>query len=995
MKKELARTITLGLLMGSSTSAFLTNSVVAAAEPTKATITITTASDPIISSQDYTNVDEQYIQGDSLSGSQSNVTGNWNVNGIITTDGQDVGIKFNKLQFDIAEPDNRNSYPNHVIEAVRNGETITMAGKELVINATQKNYNGTNSASEKSFSTGIYTKSGGAVKLDSNTTTINIKSNVKANLDASGMTADNGGSITVSGKLDIVVEAGKQGYGLLTNKNGQMILNGDNTIKVTGGADTPYMSGIRIDADSAVAGNAMEFHGKNTTITADLKTGKAYSYVAGIWGARDVVLDNHENIVINTVTDTTASSTKNIGIFMTGNADLNITSQNTKINVTSTGSAGSYGIRLEPSLSGESKKAGNAYINNNSTTGTTEITVASSKGSSYGLQSSANGEIKIGGAALKVKATASALSKNAYAVCNDKNTNYSTSGGSIYLNAATNIITAESTGTLGKAYAVSVQDSDDGHTSISGSSHIEAKAASTTNAYALYTKNGEAIEVNKADQNVQNVVIGRIHAGGSGTILLNLNGLDSSLTGDINYETNASAKLGLADSAVWNMTQTSKTTDLTLNGGIIDMRADNNTYSTLTTKKLSGSDGVIKQDIDVRDMKSDKILVTEDFSGTQALDIYQKDNYVPAGDNTEGTGLVLASVNGDGVFTAKDREGTLFYTHYDLANKQSDTAGYTTDWYLDKISNLDPGDKPTTSVDTILAANALNYHTWRTENDKLLQRMGELRHNGDEQNGAWFRTHGSKIGRSGKFGFENKYTAYELGYDELTKNTAEVKRYQGAALSYTDGSSGYSSGSGDNSNKAISFYTTEIGSKGHYLDVVFKISNMDNDFAVYDTNSNKITGDFNNTGVSLSAEYGRKNTLQNGWYIEPQAQFTLGYLGGDNYTTNNGIEVRQSGIQSAVGRLGFNIGKEVSSAGIVYAKANLLHEFGGGYDVSMRDSSGAVTVSDIFNDTWFEYGIGAALKTGRSSHLYFDVERSTGSDFKKDWQWNIGARWTF
>ena len=71
------------------------------------------------------------------------------------------------------------------------------------------------------------------------------------------------------------------------------------------------------------------------------------------------------------------------------------------------------------------------------------------------------------------------------------------------------------------------------------------------------------------------------------------------------------------------MTQTSKTTDLTLNGGIIDMRADNNTYSTLTTKKLSGSDGVIKQDIDVRDMKSDKILVTEDFSGTQALDIYQ------------------------------------------------------------------------------------------------------------------------------------------------------------------------------------------------------------------------------------------------------------------------------------------------------------------------------------------------------------------------------------
>ena len=996
MKKNINRNVALSLLLGLNTSVFLTNGVVAAAEPTEAIITITTASDPIISSQDYTNVDEQYIQGDSLSGSQSTITGNWNVNGIITTDGQDVGIKFNKLQFDIAEPDNRNSYPNHVIEAVRNGETITMTGNELVINATQKNYNGTNSASEKSFSTGIYTKSGGAVILDADTTTINIKSNVKASLDASGMTADNGGAITVNGKLNVVVEAGGQGYGLLTNKSGQMILNGDTTIKVTGGADTPYMSGIRIEADSAVAGNAMEFHGKNTTITADLKTGKAYGYVAGIWAARDIAFDNHESIVINTVTDTTASWTQNIGVLMTGNADLNITSQNTKINVTSTGSASSYGIRLEPSVSGESKKAGNAYINNGSTTGTTEITVTSSKGSSYGLQSSANGEITIGGAALKVNATASALSKNAYAVCNDKNTNDSNSGGSIYLNAATNIITADSTGILGKAYAVSVQDSDDGHTSISGRSYIEAKAASASNAYALYTKKGGTIEVNEANQKVQNVVIGRIHAGGSGNILLNLNGQDSSLTGDVNYEANASAKLGLADSAVWNMTKTSKTTDLTLNDGIIDMRADNNSYSTLTTQKLNGTGGVIKMDIDVRgSMNSDKIEVKENFNGSQIIDIYQKDNYIPAGSSTEGHGLVLASVKGDGEFTAKDREGTLFYTHYDLAKKASAESDYDFDWYLDKIIKLDPDDQTTTSVETILSANALNYHTWRTENDKLLQRMGELRNNGEDSKGAWFRVKGSKIGRKGSFGFENKYTAYELGYDEVTKRTEDVTRYQGFALSYTNGNSSYSSGSGDNSSKAISFYNTEIGSKGHYLDVVFKISNMDNDFTVYDTNSNKITGVFNNTGVALSAEYGRKNDLQNGWYIEPQAQFTLGYLGGDSYTASNGIEVSQSGIKSAVGRIGFNLGREVGSKGVVYAKANLLHEFGGGYDVAMCDSSGAVTASDSFNDTWFEYGIGAALQTGKNNHIYFDVERSSGSDFKKDWQWNAGARWTF
>ena len=477
---------------------------------------------------------------------------------------------------------------------------------------------------------------------------------------------------------------------------------------------------------------------------------------------------------------------------------------------------------------------------------------------------------------------------------------------------------------------------------------------------------------------------------------INFSTNDSFLEGAVKEGLTGKTTLNFTNAAQWKVAGDSNVRNLILNNNaVIDMRSDNNTYSTLVTNKLSGTGGVIKLDIDVRSDDSDKIEVKDNFSGSQIIDIYQKDNYVPLADSTEGHGLVLASVNGAGEFTAKDREGNLFYTHYDLAKKASAESDYDFDWYLDKIIKLDPDDQTTTSVETILSANALNYHTWRTENDKLLQRMGELRNNGENAQGAWFKVSGSKIGRSGRFDFANKYTGYELGYDEVTKRTEAVTRYQGVALSYTDGSSGYSRGSGDNSGKGISFYNTELGSKGHYLDVVLKISNMDSDFAVYDTDSKKITGDFNNTGVALSAEYGRKNALHNGWYIEPQAQFTLGYLGGDSYTASNGIEVSQSGIKSAVGRIGFNIGREVGSKGVVYAKANLLHEFGGGYEVAMHDGSGAVTVSESFRDTWFEYGIGAALQTGKNNQIYFDVERSGGSEFKKDWQWNIGARWMF
>lgn len=440
--------------------------------------------------------------------------------------------------------------------------------------------------------------------------------------------------------------------------------------------------------------------------------------------------------------------------------------------------------------------------------------------------------------------------------------------------------------------------------------------------------------------------------------------------------------LSLINGSKWDMTGSSYITDLNLEKNSVvnlnyssDVIPKNNYRVLRVYNDLIGNGGTFNMDIDASKnvQNSDRIYISGTHEGTHYITL---NNIGASTDGAKGTVLVsVADEQGD--FKANDSEGTLYWNTYKLSKKTDDvTAGYTVDWVLDKVEKTD---LITTSVNTMLSANALNYHTWRTENDKLLQRMGELRHNGEEVKGAWFRVKGSKIGREGKFGFENKYTAYELGYDEVTKRTEEKTRYQGVAISYTDGSSSYSRGGGDNSSKAISFYNTEIGSKGHYLDLVFKISNMDNDFTVYDTNSKKITGDFNNTGVALSAEYGRKNALKNGWYIEPQAQFTLGYLGGDNYITNNGIEVNQSGIKSAVGRIGFNIGKEIGGKGIVYAKANLLHEFGGGYDVTMTDSTGRVKVSDSFNDTWFEYGIGAAFASGKNSHVYFDVERSAGS----------------
>lgn len=487
---------------------------------------------------------------------------------------------------------------------------------------------------------------------------------------------------------------------------------------------------------------------------------------------------------------------------------------------------------------------------------------------------------------------------------------------------------------------------------------------------------------------------GNIYSDGSTIKINSLKNGTINFTGATGYENSGKLEMYLTDiDSVWNLTATSGLTTLEHTNSIIDMTKDGGISSELIVDNYSGDNGVIKMDIDASKNtdNSDKLYINN-HSGLQYITL----NTINGTEDTNAVvGTVLASVvTENGQFKAKDVEGALYWNSFDLSQKESAKEGFKTDWYISGVEQQ--SDKGTTSVDTIVGANALNYHTWRAENDQLMQRMGELRNNGSDEQGAWFRMHGAEISHDDIAGFENKYTTYELGYDQITKQTENMTRYTGAALSYTDGSSSYNSGSGENHSKAISFYNTDIYSSGHYLDLVFKFANMDNDFSVYDTKGQNITGEYKNNGISLSAEYGRKNEMANGWYIEPQAQLTLGYFGGDEYETSNGIKVNQGGIASVLGRAGFNIGKELGGNGVIYAKASLLHEFAGDYDIRMTDSTGiSRNESASFNDTWFEYGVGAALKTGKNNHLYFDFVKTAGGSFEKDWQWNAGMRWTF
>lgn len=533
---------------------------------------------------------------------------------------------------------------------------------------------------------------------------------------------------------------------------------------------------------------------------------------------------------------------------------------------------------------------------------------------------------------------------------------------------------------------------------VNNNSTVNAQAEKAINIKGTVRTSGGNIIVGKDSSTLQTVITGDLTAKNNGYISAFVSNAGSSLIGNTNDShwkdtvTRDAAGTGihmvLNNGSVWNnFAHDSTIQSLDTSNAKIDMQDSH--FKGLFIGTLKGDKSTFNMDIDAgtNTNNSDRLYIAGTHTGNHYITL----NNVNADGNTDGAaGTVLVSVKDEqGNFFANDREGSLYWNKYTLDKQDSATDGYTKDWYLKKVEFIPS--KPTTSVDVVDATQRLAFANW-VEDDKLMQRMGDLRHETNNEEGVWVRVKGGKYSGDG---FSNRHTMYQLGYDDVVKNTDKLKRYQGVAFSYDDGKNSFNRGSGKLKAKSIGFYSTDLRNKGHYLDLALKIYDADSDFTVFDTEGKKITGTFDNSGISLSAEYGRKKYLDEHWSIEPQAQLIFGYLDGARYTTSNGIHVSQSDPNSVLGRIGCNFMYDMDEKNTVYLKANWLHQFAGNYGATLTNGNDSLRIDNHDHDTWFEYGFGFACMTGKNNHLYADVERSTGGSLRKNWQWNAGMFWTF
>lgn len=311
-----------------------------------------------------------------------------------------------------------------------------------------------------------------------------------------------------------------------------------------------------------------------------------------------------------------------------------------------------------------------------------------------------------------------------------------------------------------------------------------------------------------------------------------------------------------------------------------------------------------------------------------------------------------------------------------------------TNWYLDTAVNT-----TSNSGNIIKNAAALDYANAVTT-DTLNKRLGEARYS-NEGDGMWARVRHDRFGKTNRY--EGKNTMTELGYDWKRCDTSYGKHMQGAAVNYTTGSADYKGVTGESSTKryGLSFYDTQLRETGHYLDTVAKFGRVSNKFTLEQEDENNVNADYHNNYYALSFEYGRKNPLENNWYVEPQAQLQYTYLASTDYRTSQSTDVQLSGTDSLIGRVGFRIGRELDDKTAFYVDANAYHEFLGNQDILASDRSGIMNATTHNDGVWYEAGVGISGKLNKNTNGFVQFTKGFGSDVEHTWSFEGGLNFTF
>lgn len=291
------------------------------------------------------------------------------------------------------------------------------------------------------------------------------------------------------------------------------------------------------------------------------------------------------------------------------------------------------------------------------------------------------------------------------------------------------------------------------------------------------------------------------------------------------------------------------------------------------------------------------------------------------------------------------------------------------------------------------SALAASMMQMKADTNDLQRRLGDVRLNSDKH-GVWGKYIGGKSKITDDAYVNQTYNMAQVGYDTLRGDWTV-----GEALLYGTSNNDYALGSGSGKTAGLAVYGAKQFKDGRYLDIIGKVNRLKNDFTVRNTLGTTLSGDYRNTGASLSVEYGKRIKKDNGFYIDPNAELTFSRLSGESFDarTNTGstVHIDSDAVNSVIGRIGVGIGKESKNSN-VFLKAALAHEFSGKMNATYSMTGEPTTGSEVnLKDTWLDLELGGSWSVRPNTYVYGTFTKNFGATVDNSYRIDAGIRHNF
>ena len=278
---------------------------------------------------------------------------------------------------------------------------------------------------------------------------------------------------------------------------------------------------------------------------------------------------------------------------------------------------------------------------------------------------------------------------------------------------------------------------------------------------------------------------------------------------------------------------------------------------------------------------------------------------------------------------------------------------------------------------------------------------------------TWGRILGKHLKLDGKkrLNLDTDVYGLQLGHDLVNNLFADGSHnYIGAYFSYTKANTDFSdkyravngliahnkkTGKGNSEAFNLGLTNTYFSVDNSYIDLVGQFSALRNK---YDAHKSTSSIHQNGFGVAVSAEagsafnFGQNNIKQSDWSMEPQMQLVYQYINLDNFKDKyrSVDQNNQKLLRGRIGvRLAYNDQVQSEQRSSLYTIANVWHDF-------IKPSSievGRDRLSEKYNSSWGEIGLGAKTPIVKDTYLYGDarLEHNFSSTKHQGYQGNIGV----